>query len=129
MRTSITILLGLMLTGPTMAQDNDKEEKSHGLRAGWHYSNFSGDLDTDPRHGWYFGYYHNWIKVPMVSFSTGLEANTAGAVLDPSEFRLTYLTLPINGRLKLGPVYFDLGVDAALMLSEKFLIDGEEFPI
>ena len=132
MRTWITsLLLASVLTCPVHAQDEGREERSNGLRAGWHMSDLVGDEDYDPRNGYYFGYYRNWIKLPLVSLSSGLEVNTAGAEADSldAEFRLTYITLPINGRLKLGPVYFDLGVDAAVKVNEKFLISGEEFEI
>ena len=75
-------LIGLLLVSVLSAQDDDaREEKSNGLRAGWHYSDLDGDIEADPRHGYYFGYYRNWVKVPLFTFSTGLEGNTAGAEL------------------------------------------------
>ncbi len=131
MRTRITALcVSLLLAGVLLAQDDDTE-KSNGIRGGFHMSDLVGEDDLDTRSGFYFGYYRNWFKIPLLSVSGGLEVNTAGAKADDvdSEFRLTYLTLPINGRLKLGPFYADLGIDAAVKVNEKFLIGGEEFEI
>jgi len=126
-RTTLTLLACLLIVPLFAQKDNDKDnEKFNGLRAGWHLSNFDGDQSFDARNGYYGGYYRNLIKVPVFSFSTGLEANTAGAKKDGFERRLTYVGIPINGRLKLGPVYFDLGVDAALKVHEKSLLDGNE---
>lgn len=125
----LTTLVSFLLAAALHAQDDAQDEKSNGLRAGWHMSDFDGEEDADTRNGYYFGYYRNWFKVPLVSVSSGLELNTAGAVQEGSEFRLLYLTLPINGRLKLGPVYFDLGVDAALKVNEKWMFNGEELDI
>ena len=130
MRTrTLLLLLSFAPMVTAFAQKDDDKEKSNGVRLGWHMSNLEGPVDSDVRNGYYIGYYRNWVKVPLFSFSTGLEVNTAGATPDDTELRLTYLTLPVNGRLKLGPVYFDLGIDAALKVSEKWVVDGTEFDI
>ncbi len=123
------LLLSALLSSTALcAQDDDKHnDKWNGLRAGYHLSNFKGDNgSTAERGGYYVGYYRNFIKVPVYSLSTGLEFNTAGSVSDESERRLSYLALPINNRFKFGPVYVDLGVDVALKVGEKALVNGTE---
>lgn len=124
MRTSI-LLIVLLLETPLWAQDDEKKERAHGIRAGWHYSDLGGKENFDPRSGWYAGVYHNWLKAPLISASIGVEGNSAGAVSGDTEVRLAYVGVPLNGRLKVGPVYFDLGLDAAFKVSEKWLVDGE----
>jgi hypothetical protein len=121
-------LIGLLTGTPftARAQDDDKE-KWNGLRAGYYSSNLDGDWgEADARTGFYAGYFRNFIKVPIYSLSTGLEYHTSGATSGSSEARLGYLSLPINNRFKFGPVYVDIGVDPALKLSEKALVNGSE---
>lgn len=124
------------VTFKASAQKEGEEEEDgfNGVRAGWYMSDIAGDVDeTDARHGFYGGYYRNVIKIPLYRLSTGLEYHTAGASSalgsSTTELRLSYLSLPINNRLKLGPVYVDLGIDPALRLGEKWLVDGTEVDV
>jgi hypothetical protein len=131
MNTLRTLMATSLLASCTLAaQDTEKNKDDdhwNGLRAGFHLSNFEGDKgSTSSRNGYYGGYYRNLIKVPLYSLSTGLEFNTAGSASGDDERRLSYLSLPINNRFKLGPVYVDLGLDAALKMGEKTLVDGVE---
>jgi hypothetical protein len=131
MITLRTLLATSLLASFTLAaQDSDKDkhdDRWNGLRAGYHLSNFEGtNGSTSDRSGYYAGYYRNFIKVPLYSLSTGLEFHTAGSVSDANELRLSYLSLPINNRFKFGPVYVDLGLDAALKVGEKALVNGTE---
>jgi hypothetical protein len=131
MNTMRTLLATSLLASCTLAaQDTEKDkddDRWNGLRAGYHQSNFEGDKgSTTSRNGYYGGYYRNLIKVPLYSLSTGLEFNTAGSASGDDERRLSYLSLPINNRFKLGPVYLDIGLDAALKVGEKTLVDGVE---
>ena len=125
-----TLLAMLLAIASVHAQDKeDDSEKSNGVRLGYHMSDLEGDENLDTRSGYYVGYYRNFIKVPIFSLSAGLEVNSAGATDGDDEQRLTYLALPINGRVKLGPFYFDLGVDAALKVGEKLILGGNEVDI
>jgi Outer membrane protein beta-barrel domain len=125
----------LLACSTTMAQDDrvKKAEEAHdewnGIRFGYHLSNFDGEESADARSGFYGGYYRNIIKVPLYSLSTGLEYNTAGASIGNYELRLGYLTLPVNNRLKFGPVYTDIGFALAMKMGEKALLDGAEVEI
>ena len=121
--------LAIALLGSTFlfAQGSDDDrEIANGLRAGYHLSTLTGDEDLGDRSGYYAGYYRNLIKVPLYSLSTGLEFNTAGAEKDGFEQRLSYVGVPINNRLKLGMLYFDLGLDVAFKVGEKTLVNGTE---
>lgn len=129
MITLRTLLATSVLASCTLAaQDKDKhEDRWNGLRAGYHLSNFEGDKgSTTSRNGYYGGYFRNIIKVPLYRLSTGLEFNTAGSASGDDERRLSYLSLPINNRFKFGPVYLDIGLDAALKVGEKNVVDGAE---
>lgn len=114
----------------TLAQEKDDDDGWNGIRAGYHSSNVDGDWgEADARTGFYAGYYRNLIKVPLYRLSTGLEFHTAGASSSLSEVRLGYVSLPINNRLKLGPVYLDLGIDPALKVGETNLVNGTELDV
>ncbi len=65
-------------------------------------------------------------KCRCTVLSTGLEFNTAGAEKEGIEQRLSYVGVPINNRLKLGILYFDLGLDVAFKVGEKTLVNGTE---
>ncbi len=108
------------------AQEDKDTDKSNGIRIGYHMSDMDGSPSFDTRSGYYAGYYRNLIKIPIFSFSVGLEYNTAGAVKDELEVKTGYIALPVNGRLKLGPMFFDLGLDAAFNVSDKVELSGQE---
>lgn len=131
MKHFLPLAFALLVPAHLIAQEKDKhDDKWNGLRAGYHLSNFEGDFgDADDRSGYYFGYYRNFIKVPLYSLSTGLEYHTAGASSGTTEVRLGYVSLPINNRLKFGPVYVDLGASVALKVGEKTLVNGEEVSV
>ncbi|HMC96885.1 MAG TPA: outer membrane beta-barrel protein [Flavobacteriales bacterium] len=130
LQRTTTLLAMFLATAAVHAQEKEEEgEKSNGVRLGYHMSDLVGEEDFDTRNGYYLGYYRNFIKVPIFSLSAGLEVNSAGATQDDSELRLTYVALPINGRIKLGPFYGDLGVDLALNVGEKWVVDGDEVDI
>ncbi|MBL7982553.1 MAG: hypothetical protein JNL52_12175 [Flavobacteriales bacterium] len=127
-----TLCIALLTALPllSLAQEKEDDEKWNGLRAGYHSSNVDGEWgDADARTGFYAGYYRNLIKVPLYRLSTGLEYHTAGATGSVSEVRLGYVSLAINNRLKLGPMYLDLGIDPALKVGEKNLVNGTEVDV
>lgn len=133
---SALLLTALLLACFAQAQKNDDDDREgfNGLRAGYYSSNLEGDWgDADARTGFYGGYYRNLIKVPLYRLSTGLEYHTSGATASAagveSEPRLSYLSLAINNRFKIGPVYGDIGLDPALLLGEKALVNGTEVDI
>jgi hypothetical protein len=137
MRHRPTLLLAALLLTYTVQAQKDKDddrERFNGLRAGYYNSNLDGDRgDADARTGFYGGYYRNLIKVPLYRLSTGLEYHTSGATSSAfdveNEVRLSYLSLAINNRFKIGPVYGDIGLDPALLLGEKNLVNGSEVDI
>jgi hypothetical protein len=137
MRTrSLLLLSTLLLTFTAQAQKDkdDEREGFNGLRAGYYSSDLEGDLgDADARMGFYAGYFRNLIKVPLYRLSTGLEYHTSGATASAlgveNEVRLAYLSLAINNRFKIGPVYGDIGINPALLLGEKNLVNGTEVEV
>ncbi len=131
----LSALLALCtFTATAQKDDDDGKDGFNGLRAGLYSSNLDGDWgEADARTGFYAGYYRNLIKIPIYRLSTGLEYHTGGAATTvgstENEARLSYLSLAINNRFKIGPVYGDIGVDPALRLSEKALVNGAEVDI
>ena len=137
MRHRSFLLLSTLLLAFTVQAQKDKDDERegfNGLRGGYYSSNLDGDQgDTDARSGFYAGYYRNLIKIPLYRLSSGLEYHTSGATANAlgveNEARLSYLSLAINNRFKIGPVYGDIGLDPALLLSEKSLVNGSEVDI
>lgn len=121
-------------TARAQKDDDDDKEGFNGLRGGYYSSDLDGDWGSaDPRTGFYAGYYRNLIKIPLYRLSTGLEFHTSGATASngvvENEVRLSYLSFAINNRFKIGPVYGDVGVDPALRVSEKSLVNGTEVDV
>jgi hypothetical protein len=137
MRHRPTLLLAALLIACSAQAQKDKDDEReglNGLRAGYYSSNLDGEWgEADARTGFYGGYYRNLIKIPIYRLSTGLEYHTSGATASAfdveNEVRLSYLSLAINNRFKFGPVYGDIGLDPALLLGEKNLVNGSEVDI
>ncbi|MBL8002296.1 MAG: outer membrane beta-barrel protein [Flavobacteriales bacterium] len=130
-RLCMATMLALCTFTAQAQKDDDDREGFNGLRAGWHYSDLeSDDAESDARSGFYAGYYRNLIKIPLYRLSTGMEYTTAGGTSTTagitSEARLAYISLAINNRFKIGPVYGDIGIDPGLRVGEKVLVNGTE---
>ena len=121
------ILLGLWMSPIWCNAQDDKNDRPHlvGLRGGIDLSALmGGDDGLDVRSGYYGGLYFNLIKLPVYRLSLGLEYQTAGIADGQTEQRLSYLNLPLNNRIRLGPIYFDGGADLGYKLNETWIEDG-----
>lgn len=123
----------LMLTFvPLMAVAQRYTDHHHRnyIRGGYHYSDLPGQADLEPLSGFYLGYHHTLLKIPLVGISLGAEYNTAGARQDTPlgalEYRLGYFGTPVNGRLKLGIVYLDTGLSPAFTVGESVQLAGQD---
>ena len=113
-----------------VAQRSTDHHHRNYIRGGYHYSDLPGDADLEPLSGFYLGYHHTLLKIPLVGISLGAEYNTAGARQDTPlgalEYRLGYFGLPVNGRLKLGIVYLDAGLTPAFTVGESVQLAGQD---
>ncbi len=127
---TLPLLATAILTSTVLfAQDDEKEHHHHNyFRAGYQMTDLVGDVAYDIRPGFYAGYNHTIVKAPLIGVSVGAEYNTGGARLDDFDIEIatSYVGVPANARLKLGPVYVDAGFDAAFLIGDKLTVDGNE---
>ena len=127
--TLITILILLMTFSDLKAQ----ETKLGGIRAGWQNSVLasSGKVDdnVDPLSAFYVGLFRENKIIPLLAIGTGLEYSQMGVkdkTLDDTQIRLHYLCIPIDLRVKVGPVFAKAGFSANFRVGEKVTVLGTD---
>jgi Outer membrane protein beta-barrel domain len=128
MKKILTLFLLAFILIPStsvLAGSDDDEKLYKGIRAGYQASNFS-ESDWDDLTSFYVGIFgaKRLGAGKLLSLYTGLEYYQTGASEDAdNEIILGYLSLPINLRVKLGPVYAFGGFNPSFKISEdaKFL--------
>lgn len=128
-----SLLFFLLLTVGIFAQDKNHDDKLLGVRAGWQYSTILEDGNLlegfDPLSSFYAGIFKEIKLVPLLRFDVGLEYAPVGisnSDLD-SKIVLHYLSIPLNLRVKLGPVYALGGAAANFRVAEKYTILGQNY--
>lgn len=123
------LLIGFVLipTVKVLADDDDKPFYK-GIRVGWQQSNISnsewGDLSS-----FYAGFFGvKKIGVgKLLSIYSGLEFYQTGAQENSdNKIVLSYISLPINLRVKIGPVYAFGGVNPSLKIMDEMTIGGTD---
>lgn len=134
MKTKIILLFTALLFISTGSFAEDDDDKVGGIRAGWQYSGLynSGTIleGTDPLNSFYVGFFRENKLFPLLALGTGLEYFQVGVIdseLDDTSLKLHYISIPIDIRVKLGPVYALGGVAANFKVGEKWKILGEDF--
>lgn len=135
MKNLITILLTIFFAfslSTAMAKDKDDDkDKSSAIRAGWQYSSYrNGNVvnDYQPLSSFYAGYYRDNKIIPMLRLGTGIEFSQVGQISDVSpSITLSYLSIPIDLKLKLGPLFVLGGGAFAFKVAEKWEEDGEKY--
>jgi len=136
MKLKIILLFTALLfisSGSSFAQDDD-DDKVGGIRAGWQYSGlYTGGAiaeGTDPLSSFYVGVFRENKLIPLLALGTGIEYFQVGIVdseLDNTNLKLHYISIPIDIRVKLGPVYALAGAAANFKVGEKWTILDEDF--
>ena len=131
MKTLFTLFIAIMLSIPSslLAQDT----KLGGIRAGWQNSGLfdNGNLDenVDPLNAFYVGLFRENKIIPLLAFGTGLEYHQVGVkdkTLDDTDIKLHYLAIPLDLRVKLGPVFAAAGFSANFRVADKVRLLGED---
>ena len=105
------------------------QDASHGLRAGWSNAGLfdDGDQQLDPQQGFYVGTFRTDKVLPLLHWYKGLEYQQMGARLDDNNYRkLHYLSLPQAARLKIGPVFAQVGIAINFKVGESITVLGQE---
>lgn len=98
-----------------------------GLRAGYHSAQFNlnGDIVGEPIQTFYLGLFRDTKVLPMLHFGTGLEYYKNGAKFDNEDLReLHYLSVPLNLKLKLGPIFILGGAAPSFRVADRITTDG-----
>jgi len=133
MRQGILFITAVLLGG-TMAlysQDNEKGgNKVGGIRAGWHYAvleKSGGRPDTtNALNSFYVGFFRDTKIIPLLNFGSGIEYFQNGMEYTNNSSRILHtISVPLDLKLKLGPVFVLGGIAANFKVSEKVKIGGE----
>jgi len=103
--------------------------KVGGIRFGYHsaamYDDGSKLSGTKNHQGFYLGFFRDNKLIPALHLGTGLEYFQNGyRVDDDNKLVLHYLSVPLNIKAKLGPVFALTGFAPSFKVSEKVFIDG-----
>jgi hypothetical protein len=126
-------LLILLISMGLFAQDKNHDNKLMGVRAGWQYSGIYNDgalpEGSDPLSSFYAGFFKEIKLIPLLRFDAGIEYAPVGISDSDSDSKIVlhYLSVPLNLRVKLGPVYALGGAAANFRLAEKWTIAGESY--
>jgi len=121
-----------LFTADIQAQDKEGDRVG-GVRFGWHSSNMYKDgssITSDPTQSFYFGFFRDNQIAPLIHLGTGLEYFKNGVNLT-DDFRrdLHYVSIPLNAKIKLGPVFALGGFAPSIKVAERFVIgDNSEKP-
>lgn len=126
---NISLIIGLALifafcTEDISASDGDRVG---GLRAGYHSAQFNlnGDFVGEPIQTFYLGFFRDQKVFPMLHFGSGLEYYKNGTIFDSENLReLHYLSIPLNLKVKLGPVFVLAGAAPSFRVADRINIGG-----
>lgn len=112
--------------------DDDKGSKI-GIRAGWQLSGIyeDGSLPSgyDANSGFYAGVFRDTKLIPLLRLGTGIEYSQVGIVRDSSNVNskilLHYLAIPIDIKVKLGPVFVLGGASLNFRVADTRTINGQ----
>ena len=115
-----------LFTAGLQAQEK-KGDRVGGLRFGYHTSELSKDGKAwgDPVQSFYVGFTRDNKLIPLLHLGTGLEYFKNGVKLtDGIQRDFHYLSVPINAKLKLGPVFALTGFAPSFKVAERYVTDG-----
>jgi hypothetical protein len=121
------VLIALMTSGLS-AQDENKD-RIGGIRAGYNAASMYMDDNEYPisevHTGFYAGFYRDNKIIPLLHFGTGLEYVQNGVQFNADNKRtLHYLSMPIDLRVKVGPVFALGGISPSFKVAEKVIEVG-----
>lgn len=133
MRKTVFITAIVLLTGAmAMYGQDDKGQgnKVGGIRAGWHTATLVKDgsvADTvNNLNGFYLGFFRDTKIIPLLHFGSGIEYFQNGISYTGNGERVLHtISVPLDLKVKLGPVFALGGIAANFKVSEKVKIGGE----
>lgn len=125
--TPFIFLLILVSTSISFSQDNEVG----GIRFGYNRAAVFHDGNqlsgTENLQSFYVGFFRDNKIVPLLYFGKGLEYVQNGYQLDnDNKLVLHYLSVPLNLKAKVGPVFGLVGIAPSIKISEKVFVDGDK---
>ena len=122
------VVLGLLFAVP-FAGKAQTGDKVGGIRFGYHTANMFKDGEKMPLSSnldnFYIGFSRDNKIAPMFRLGTGLEYFKNGFKIDDdNKLVLHTISIPVNLKIKLGPVFALTGVGANFKVSEKIFLAG-----
>lgn len=130
---SITKLLYLLLVAVFCNVNSfaGGDDKIGGIRAGYHSANQFIDGDKiggfDPLNSFYVGFYKTNRIVPILNWEFGAEYFKNGAISGNNKYELHYLSVPLDLKVKLGPVFVLGGLAPSFKVAEKWDLNGTKY--
>jgi len=131
-KKTITFVTMLLIAALTLFGQGKESaaDRVGGIRAGWHYAALQKDgssVDTaNALNTFYVGFFRDTRLAPMLRFGSGFEYFQNGTRYTGNSERILHtLSVPLNMKVKLGPVFARGGVAANFKIGEKVKIGGE----
>ena len=126
---SVLVFSMVLLVISTDGHAQKDGDRVGGLRFGWHHSAFYDDgnavSDADPMQSFYAGFFRDNKIVSLLSFGSGLEYYQNGIKYsDDNKLALHYVSVPLNVKIKLGPVFALTGFAPSFKVAERIITDG-----
>lgn len=102
-----------------------------GFRGGFQTGNLysSGSLYKTGLNTFYVGVFKEFKIATAIKFDAGIDFNQNGALNDSLSINLSYISVPLNFNIKIGPVYGILGAAASFKIDEKWTYNDQEVNI
>ena len=131
MKNITIILIAFFLFGSLLTNAQDDKDKKSGIRAGWQVSDFIKDGSKPDSasnyNSFYVGFFRDTKIIPMLHFGSGLEYFQNGSNYGDNSKRVLHtISVPLNLKFKIGPVFALAGVAGNFVVSEKLTLQGED---
>jgi len=116
----------------TQAQDKKSKDKVGGIRFGAHTATMMKDGDTPDSsnylNSFYIGFFRDNKLAPMLFFGSGLEYFQNGFEYTKDSRRVLHtISVPLDLKVKLGPVFALGGIAANFKVSEKIVLGDNKY--
>jgi len=136
MKKASFLLVAILLLGAynTFGQKDKSDNKVGGIRAGYHAATMvlsGSDVDTtNVLGGFYVGFFRDNKVASILHLGTGLEYFKNGTEYSENSSRVLHtISIPVDLKVKLGPVFVLGGIAANFKVSEKLIYNDTSYDL